>query len=46
MRWLLLPGDFVARLFGLEGEHRQILRMHLNAVIWSCVAVAVAYLLQ
>ncbi len=44
MRWLLLPGDIVARLLGLEGEHRQILRMHVNAVFWAALAITVAYL--
>ena len=45
MKWVLLPGDFVADLFGLEGDNRQILRMHVNGAVWATLAVGLAFLL-
>jgi hypothetical protein len=43
-RWLVSPGDLAADLFGLgEGsEHRQILRMFVNTLVWGLVGVFVA----
>ncbi len=46
MKYILLPGDLVADLAGLpaESEHRQILRMYVNTVLWGALGVAGAFL--
>lgn len=43
MRYLLSPGDLAADLAGLpaQGEHRQILRMFINTVVFGMLGVAV-----
>lgn len=40
-RLLLLPGDLVCDAVGIAetSDHRQILRMFLNTMIWSTVAI-------
>lgn len=40
-RLLLLPGDLVCDAVGIaeSSDHRQILRMFLNTMIWSAVAI-------
>ena len=42
-RLLLIPGDLVCDAVGIAeaSDHRQILRMFLNTMIWSAVAIGV-----
>ncbi|HKK31081.1 MAG TPA: hypothetical protein VKA18_11895 [Alphaproteobacteria bacterium] len=46
MRLFLWPGDFIAKLAGLEqgSENRQILRMWANTVFWGTVAALILLL--
>ena len=43
-RVLLSPGDLVCDAAGIErgSDHRMILRMFLNTLIWAAVSVGVA----
>lgn len=42
-RLLLLPGDLVCDAVGIAetSDHRQILRMFLNTMIWSAVGIGI-----
>lgn len=43
-RFLLLPGSLICDAVGLrdDSDHRQILRMFLNTLVWGGVGVVVA----
>jgi hypothetical protein len=40
---LLLPGDVACRLAGLrnDNDHKQILRMFINTLVWGAIGVAI-----
>lgn len=42
-RLILLPGDLICDAFGLTAgsDHRQILRMFFNMLIWGAIGVAI-----
>jgi len=44
VKLILAPGNFVCDLVGLPdgSDHRQILRLYSNTLIWGVVAIAVA----
>jgi hypothetical protein len=44
MRLLMLPGDLTCDLAGLpaDSDHRVILRMFTNTMVWGAVMVAAA----
>ena len=41
MKLLMFPGEYVSDLAGLRAsdEHRQILRMFVNTLVWSAIGV-------
>jgi len=43
-RLLLLPGSMICDVVGLreDDDHRQILRMFLNTLVWGAASVIVA----
>lgn len=47
VRLFMMPGDLACDLAGLEpgSDHRQILRMFLNTIFWSAVAIGAALLI-
>lgn len=47
VRLFMMPGDLVCDLVDLErgSDHRQVLRMFVNTIFWSAVAIAAALLL-
>lgn len=44
LKWLS-PGDLICDAVGLseQDEHRQILRMFMNIIIWGAVATVLAF---
>ena len=44
MRIFLLPGDLICDWVGLakDSDHRLILRMFLNTIVWGAVGVVLA----
>ncbi|MGF1650510.1 MAG: hypothetical protein ACFCUN_08665 [Hyphomicrobiaceae bacterium] len=44
LRWLS-PGDIVSDVAGLpkQSEHRMVLRMFVNIIVWGAIGTAVAF---